>query len=313
MTTAAAIALAAVAGPAAGGGAGVKLVFVPQHVVQGTSAQVSAQVRPAHACSLRVRYSDGSLQPGLAAALPLNGVVSWTWPVPTTAQAGAALATVTCGRAGSVSRRLVVVGRLVAPRIVVTQTGFSTRPSFAGTRLSYGVILHLDSTARDASSVTVQTNFVLADDHLLGTDTQHVSAIAAGSDYALGNTVTFPGSAPIARLEVVVQVGGFAPHALHLPTLANIHLVPEPSDPAWVGNVEGELQNTDPALTLTSASLSAVVFDASGNILGGGNGYAINALPPGARAFLQIGNGLDVIPSDKAASALVSLVPTWTN
>jgi hypothetical protein len=211
-----------------------------------------------------------------------------------------------------VTRKLVIVGRLVAPKIVVQQTGFSIRPGpGAGSRLSYGLMLHNASPSTDATKVTVQTNFVLADDHLLGTDTRTVPAIGAGDDYALGNTVSFPGAAPIVRLEVVVQTGGFARHSLHLPTLANIHLVPNQFDPSWLGSVEGELQNTDPALTLQMSTLSGVVFDASGNILGGGNGFEIGILPPGAREFLKFGNGLDVIPMAKASQVKVSVSPTW--
>ena len=292
---------------------GVHVTFVPQHVVQGTDARITVAVRPATAtCTLEVRYSGGALQSGLAPVVAANGVASWSWTVPTSTQAGPAVAAVKCGRAGSLSRPLVVVGHLVAPKIVVEKTGFSTRPDFAGsTRLSYGLILHNPSASRDAAGVSVQTNFVLADDHLLGTDTQHVSTVPAGSDFALGNTVSFPGPAPIARLEVVVQVDHFAPAATHLPTLANLHLVPQGYSPAWLGSIEGEIQNTDPALTLQMASLTAVVFNAGGDIIGGSNGFFAQTLPPGARAYLKFGNGLDVLPVDGAASELVSISPTW--
>jgi len=300
-------------GSATAAGTGVHATFLPRSALQGQSAQISVAVRPAGtACTLRIRYHDGSFQPGLARVVASDGRASWSWTVPTTVQAGPALAGVRCGRAGSLSRRLVVVGRLVAPTIAVEKTGFSTRPtSGVGTRLSYGILLHNSSDTRDATHVVVQTNFVLADDHLLGTDSQRVDGIAAGSDYAVGNTVTFPGPAPVVRLEVVVQVGAFVAHSMHLPTLDNIHLVPEPFDSGWVGTIEGELQNTDPTLTLRLATLSAVVFDADGNILGGGTGLAGQQLPPGAREFLSLGTGLDVIPFGRAATATVSVSPTW--
>jgi hypothetical protein len=204
------------------------------------------------------------------------------------------------------------VGRLVAPKIVVKQQGFSTRPlTGSGTRLSYGLILHNDDGQRDALAVSVQVNFVLADDHLLGTDIQTVDGVAAASDYAVGNTVYFPAGAPVVRLEVVIQVASFGPHNLHYPTLANIHIVPQTYDAKWVGTVEGELQNTDPVMTLRSTRLSCVLFDAAGNILGGGSGMAFQPLPPGAREFLQLSNGFDVIPTEQAASAMVSMLPTW--
>jgi hypothetical protein len=228
-------------------------------------------------------------------------------------QAGPARATVRCARAGSSSRSLVIVGRLVEPKITVAKQGFSIRPNAfgSGSRLSYGLILHNEAAQRDAMDVSVQVNFVMADDHLLGTDTQRISGIAAGSDYALGNAVSFPGLAPIARLEVVVQVAGYAKATIHYPTLANIHIVPQVFEPTWVGTIEGELQNTDPLMTLSSAQLSAVVFDSAGNIVGGGNGFAFQPLPPGARLFLQMSGGFDVIPVQNAASTMVSVMPTW--
>jgi hypothetical protein len=312
-TALAAVAVLAAVAPASARTRGLHVSSAPRHALQGTNARISVTVRPAGAaCTLRLRYHDGSYQQGLARVVARGGLASWTWTVPTTVQAGQALATVRCGRAGSLTRTLVVVGRLIAPKIVVQQSGYSVRPgTTSGARLSYGLILHNASPTQDATSVTVQTNFVLADDHLLGTDTHTISTIGAGADYALGNTVSFPGAAPIARLEVVIQTGGFARHTLHLPTLANIHLVPGQFDPSWLGKVEGELQNTDPALTLRSATLSAVVFDQAGNILGGGNGFAFAALPPGAREFLSLGNGFDVIPMEKAAQARVSITPSW--
>ena len=95
--------------------------------------------------------------------------------------------------------------------------------------------------------------------------------------------IKFPGTAPITRLEVVIQVEKYQPRSLHNPTLANIHLVPGLFDPSWLGTIEGELQNTDLSLSLQSADLSAVVFDAAGNVLGGGSGFAFQTLPPGAR------------------------------
>ena len=49
-------------------------------------------------------------------------------------------------------------------------------------------------------------NFVVADNRLIGSATVRVGAIAAGQQHALGGELTFPGSAPIHRLEIVVEV-----------------------------------------------------------------------------------------------------------
>jgi len=313
----AAAVVAVTTGHAAGATHGAGFGVFPGHVVQGTMVHVTVSTRNVtSACSLRVRYAGGSTQPGLGQAFVVAGRAQWTWNVPTNVQAGKARADARCGRT-SFSRLFVVVGKLTtAPtplaKVVVVKSGFSTRVDASGsTRLSYGLILHNQADARDAGDITIQTNFVLADDHLLGTDTERVSGISAGSDFAFGNTVYFPGAAPIARLEFVVNVDHFLPHVLAFPTLANIHLEPENFQPQWVGTIEGELQNTNPAQTLQSAALSAVVLDAGGAIIGGtSGGFVSQALPTGARVFIQIRN-LDVLPTDRAASAMVSMYPTW--
>jgi len=303
---------AIVVAPASARSSGIGFTFVPKHVVQGEDARVSVRVNPTGSrCTLNVKYLGGTPQGGLAPAVATRGRVTWTWHVPADVQAGPANATVRCTRAGKTSRRLVIVGRRVEPRISVDRSGYSIRPQAGGgSRLSYGLILHNEST-KDATNVRVQVNFVMADNHLLGTDTQRIAGISASSDFAFGNSVSFPGSAPIVRLEVVVTVGAYEQHSLHDGTLANIHLLPQRFDPAWLGSIEGELQNTDPVMTLQSSQLYAVVLDSSGNIIGGSNGYAFQSMQPGVRVFIKLTSGCDAIPTDKAASTLVSMVSTW--
>jgi hypothetical protein len=303
---------AVVVAPASARSTGIGFTFVPQHVVQGEDARVSVRVSPTGSrCTLNVKYLGGTPQGGLAAAVATHGRVTWTWHVPADVQAGPANATVRCARAGKTSRRLVIVGRRVEPRITVDRSGYSIRPQAGGgSRLSYGLILHNEST-KDATNVRLQVNFVMADNHLLGTDTQRVGGIAASSDFAFGNRVSFPGSAPIVRLEVVVTVGAYQQHSLHDGTLANIHLLAQRFDPAWLGSIEGEIQNTDPTQTLQSTQLYAVVLDSGGNIIGGSNGYAFQSMQPGVRQFIKLTTGCDAIPAEKAASTLVSMVSTW--
>lgn len=50
---------------------------------------------------------------------------------------------------------------------------------------------------------------------------------------------------------------------------------------------------------------------ADGNIIGGGTGYGGAQLPPSARFFFKIDNGMRPIPFYRAASALVSVVPVY--
>ena len=199
-------------------------------------------------------------------------------------------------------------------RASLEQVAFSTRPQRfgGGTDVSYGVVLSNDTPGQDALNLSVLVNFVGPNDHLIGSATSSIDAIPAGGQYALGSSMSFPGAAPIVRLETVIQVGSHQPSSLHYPVVSNIYLEPG-FDAAWLGAVDGEISNVDPAQVLRYTGLSAVVFDASGNVIGGGTGTAFASLPPGAREFFKATSGFDAIPLGQAASAMVSLTPTWAN
>jgi len=315
----AAACLAVWASHAAAATTGIGINGVPRHVVSGTVMHVTVTTVDVTAgCSLTVRYHGGRSQPNLGQAFVVGGHAQWVWTIPPTVTAGVAHVYARCANV-SATRTFLVVGKVTKTpvpvdkgSVVVVKSGFSTRTDPSGsTRLSYGVILHNTSQLRDTGAVTLQTNFVMADGHLLGTDTETINGIASASDFAYGNTVYFPQAAPIVRLEFVVTVDNFQPHKLSMPTLVNLHLVPENFQPQWVGTIEGEIQNTNTALTLHGVQLSAVVFDSTGAIIGGSSGgYLSDVLPVGARAFLQISN-LDVLPTDRAAAVMVSMYPTW--
>jgi hypothetical protein len=124
--------------------------------------------------------------------------------------------------------------------------------------------------------------------------------------------VTFPAAAPVTRLEVVVRVGGRQPSASPpLPALDNVRIVPDLRDPIWTGTVEGELSNRAPKLIMASATVSAVVLDASGNVVGGGYGSVPGALPPGAREFFRLASGFSSIPTEKAKTVVYSIEPRF--
>jgi len=91
----------------------------------------------------------------------------------------------------------------------------------------------------------------------------------------------------------------------------NIRVLPGLNDAAWVGEVDGEVINSHPVLNVQNTKLSAVVFDAAGNIIGGGTGMATPLLPPGTRQVFVLKNGVDAIPWGQAASARVSALGTY--
>jgi hypothetical protein len=297
---------------ASGRAAGVQFVAGNSRVVQGNDATVTVAVQPSGArCSLAVRYKSGARQPGLPVVSANASRATWTWKVPPRVQPGPARVTASCAGAGRATKRLTIIGQIIPPKIQVLKTGWSLRPyPFGGSGVSYGVILANESTKQDALDVSVLVNFVMSDNRLIGSATSRIGDIAAGTQHALGGELTFTGGAPIARLEVVVKIGRSGPATHTKPGVSSIRVLPSFFEPFWSGSVEGEIQN-DSARTLQSVALSTVVLDAEGNILGGGFGYGVSSLPPSARVFFKINNGMRPIPYAKAASALVSVVPTY--
>jgi hypothetical protein len=305
--------LSAFTGAASGRAEGVRFIAGNARVVQGNEATLSVSVSPTGArCSLAVRYKSRATQKGLRPVVASSGLASWTWKVPRLVQPGVAHATATCSGAGRATKAFTVIGQIIPPKIRMVKSGWTVRSyPYAGSGVSYGVILANESKTRDAMDVKVLVNFVMGDNRLIGSATTNISDMAAGSEHAFGGELNFPGGAPIARLEVVVEVGGSGPATRTKPGLSAVRVMPSPYEPTWCGSIEGELQNASATKTVQSVQLSGVVLDSAGNIIGGGSGFSFGTLPPAARMFFKIDAGMRPIPVSKAATALVSVVPTY--
>src|SRR4051812_18072816 len=290
---------------------GIRFTGGAHRVVQGNEMAVTLSVSPAGSrCSASVRYK-GSQTQNLSTVTAGAGRASFRWKVDRGARPGPATIFVSCGAAGRASRTFTVIGAVLPPAIRVVKSGWSVRPmSAAGSSVSYGVILANQSNTRDALDVKVLVNFVMADNRLIGSASTHVSDIAAGTQHAVGGDLIFPGGAPIARLEIVAIPPRGGPPTHTFPGLSSIRVMPSPFEPIWAGSVEGEIQN-DSALRLARGDLSTVVLDAEGNVIGGGHGSFFAPLPPATRLFFKISQGLRAIPMNKAAGALVSVVPAY--
>jgi hypothetical protein len=310
---AAVVGVAVFAGSASGRAESVRFSAGNSRVVQGNEASLTVSVSPAGGrCSLAVTYKSGAKQKGLPTVSASSGRATWTWTVPRRVQPGPARATASCTGAGRATKTFTVIGQVLPPKIDVKQTGWSVRTyPFGGSGVSYGVILANRSKTQDALDVKVLVNFVMEDNRLIGSASTRISQIAAGSDHAVGGDLQFPGGAPIARLEVTVQVNKSGPASRTKPGLSAIRVMPNPIEPLWCGSVEGEVQNDHPSKTISTVQLSAVVFDAEGNIIGGGSGFGVASLAPAARMFFKIARGMRPIAYHKAASALVTIVPRY--
>jgi hypothetical protein len=307
------LAASATAAPDRAGGISPGLV----HRGQQTTLTVATGTT-AVPCFAMLRYADGHLQT-TSSKRPSNHRVTFVVRVPANAGMGEGRWKIACGKLG-VFGTFVVVGTQSttttdAPRVVVATQGFDQRPSAGGlgSTVSYGVMLHNTSQAEDAQNVYVIVNMVAADGSLIGSKSQTVATVPAGGNYALGDSLPLRTTVAATHLEITVRVGAHQPKEPHtMPDLANVRILPDPFDPGFVHEVDGEVVNDTSKATLSSATLSIVILDATGTPIGGGTGYLYAPVPSGSRFVFTAQNGFTAIPLDKAVTAVVSIVPHYT-
>lgn len=309
-------ALALTTASAAAAPSAVPRFAVPPRAAQGQVVRLSATVAAnAGRCFLTMRYADGTGE-SFAALTPRHGRVSWRFKVSSSAALGVARATVSCARGGSSSRSLTVVGPLEQPKIVVEKSGFSQRTASYGngSSLSWGAVLANRSSQQDALSGYVLVNAIDSRGLVIASQSETVDVIPAGTQFALGDSISLQTSNPVARLEVVLQSKASQPKtSWPLPGIEQVGIVPSVLEPGFVGEVDGVVTNGQPVRSLRTAHFSIVLLDAGGQVVGGGTGSSLVSVPPGARAVFQAQQGFGAIPMPRAASALVSVVPSWAS
>ena len=108
-----------------------------------------------------------------------------------------------------------------------------------------------------------------------------------------------------------MQTGSYVAHALHIPAVDNVQVVASTYDPNWVSAVNGEIVNDHPTDVLTNAQLSIVLYNSTGQVIGGGTGFVFNALPPGTRSFFAATSGFSAVPMQSASTAAISIEPSY--
>lgn len=317
---AALLTLAALAITAAG--AAARDLTIPV-VHRGQTARISARVSGTPPCLASVQYSDGLTQNSGIKHARL-GTVSWELRIPNNAALGTAHWSVRCGPIAKTTGRWRVVASTTSggggstgpapPNVIVTGNGFSQRPDKYGTgsKVNYGIFLKDISTTRDAESVYVLINFVDATGQLVGSQSNTVPLVAAGQTYAYGDQMSLRTQTAVAKLEITVRVGAGAAAITHLlPHFANIRFIPDSQDPAWLSEIDGEIANDTSQRTMSSAQLSIVVLDANGAIVGGGKTNVFYALPAGSRMVFLAQSGFSAIPTPKAVSTVISVLPQY--
>jgi hypothetical protein len=304
----------AVSGAAGAKSTPPRFAFLPERVFQGKPASIAVLAPTGTNCTLSVRYANGAKEDGLGSVAVAIGRAQWTWNLPLTAPVGPAVASVSCGGSARISHRFTVVGGTVLPsKLSIVAQGWSQRPDAygSGSSVSYGMQLRDPSSAKDAQNVTVLVNFLDGSGTVMQTATTTIALIGASSTFNFGASAHLPSQTPVGRLEIVVRTDAWVAHTDHQPALEDVHIVPSSFEPSWVGSVDGDVINDHPSATLTSAQLSIVLFDATGKIVGGGNGLLFEALPPGTRAFFSASSGLSAVAMEQASTASISIVPTY--
>ena len=299
---------AAGAGAALDAGGSLRFGFVPQKAFVGQPASIAVVVRPSNArCAGSLRYADGATQ-ALKSIVASGGRASWRWRVPPKARIGTAKATISCAGAGRITRTFAVSGPPAAPaRIVIEKRGFSQRVRFPSREVSYGLVLSNPSPDKDALEVSVLVNFIDSTNRVVKTETQTLAGVRAESQFFLGGSSSIPDGTPVSSLEVVTRIGSQSQRSLRAPATADVQVLAALYDPGFVGAVQGQILNDHPTMLLASAQISTVIFDAAGNVLGGGLGFGSSSLLPGVRAYFQANLGVGAIPADRAATAGVSV------
>jgi hypothetical protein len=291
----------------------------PSLVHQGQKTTLTAKVGSTRAlCAATLQFSDSKTLK-TAARKPLKGRVSFVVTIPATAAVGQGHWSVSCKSVITAIGSFVIVPTKsttsdATPRVVVTKQGFSQKPDSFGTgsHLSFGLILHNDSTTDDADNVYVIVNMVTSSGVLIGSVSRTIPLVQSGTDYAYGDSFGLRTQEPATSLEITVRVGAHEPKKTRtMPDFANVRILQAQFTPGFVGEVDGEIVNDNSPQTLTSSAISIVVLDASGNPVGGGTGYSGAALPPNTRFVFLAQSGFDAIPLSKAASVLISATPNY--
>jgi hypothetical protein len=273
----------------------------------------------AKSCTATLRYAGGKVQ-HLPARAPRKGIVTYVVRIASTAALGPGTWTFNC--AGALRSGSFVVAAATsttvtaAPRVVVDRQGFSQRPDRfgPGSGLSYGLLLHNTSASEDAKNVYVIVNMVASNGELIGSASRTIELVQAGGTFAFGDSISLRTQVSATHLEITIRVGAHEPKKTHpMPDLANVRILPSDGDPGWVSEIDGEIVNVVPKLTLRSANLSIVLLDASGNPVGGGTGFTAATLPSGSRFVFIAQNGFTSVPLAQAVTAVISMEPQWTS
>ena len=170
--------------------------------------------------------------------------------------------------------------------------------------MSYGIVLRNSTPGQDAIGVTVTVNVVDASNAVLKTDVSRITGIPASGTYYFGGVVPLdPSAAAPANIAVSVQVESGRPTRLRVPPVSGLTAV----DSSGETHVQGQVSNpyTKPMSSLTR--ITSVVFDAGGNVIGGGVTFPAAPILPADRVKFEM--PIAGVTLDRIASVQASVEP----
>jgi hypothetical protein len=212
---------------------------------------------------------------------------------------------------GATHTTTVVLKVLIPAKVVAVKSGLSSRVGCSYCYISYGIVLENVSPDEDAKSVTVTLNFLDANGLIVRSTSGDVGPIPAGTKYYWGGYITFiPSStSPLpVRLDLAsAKINEHQPKAIGgLPPVSNISV----TDNSGNAHVLGEFTNPYTGTISRFADVTAVCFDAAGNVIGGGSGNPNASVTPGGRTGFDV--TIEALSASQIASAQVSVEPYFT-
>jgi hypothetical protein len=224
--------------------------------------------------------------------------------MPASAKLGSYQAAVSCSKGGEAFAAFRVGAPPIAPaQISVVKSGFiSQKFDFdASTFLYCGVQLQNTSTT-DARNVAVTVTFADTQGRSLTTDEIDLTVIPAGQTFYASCLKVSSVTLTVASVQVQVKVGRSAARGAQLPVISDVKLTPDRF--GGTQTLNGNLRNPYSKPMPEQATIYAVFFDASGNIVGGDSTTTGASVQPGA----TVGFGFNYVAGN-VASAQVSVDP----
>ena len=184
--------------------------------------------------------------------------------------------------------------------LTVVQQGFSQIEEYD--EVSWGMIVENTDTENAIVDTTYVVEIYDADDALLETEESYIDFVMPGSRQGIGGTIYLPDGTVGERMEVSIQVGTAEPPPLNPEfTFGPVSYFEESLFPVATAAL-----TVSSEFALQDIEVTAIGYDAAGEIIGGGYSY-LSFLYPGQPIGVEVGL------SSAEAPAEIELFPTITS